>query len=290
MRLAVTLLVLGPSCVETRTRALPSDSPTDPPPIETDAPEQLPIADAGEPRSIPPLTTVSLDGTGSFDPLATSFFPQWTVTASPPGSQASIDRPDSLQPQVFIDMSGTYTFSLVIRTADGRVSIPDQVQFEAVPDAPVYVQLRWDTATDLDIHAVPVTEALWGSSDCTWCNPTPGWGSAATSEDDPSLDWDSQRGFGPETITTTREAQSFDVFVDFYGKDGLTNCPGDVCPPTVAHVDVYIDGIKTSETSVTLGEAGDLWHASVVHPATGRVETPGEISKTTIDSCQGSED
>ncbi|MFK7928808.1 MAG: hypothetical protein AB8H79_11515 [Myxococcota bacterium] len=282
------VLVFLCGCVTTSVTPDLVEDPLVEDPGEDPADPAAPVSDAGEDFMAAPLQRVELDGTRSFDPNGLTIIPQWSFIRVPKGSQATMERADDLRPHFFADLVGTYEIELGLQNTDGlKDSTPDRVVVEVVPTDSVYVQLRWNTELDLDLHLVPTGQSLWGFDDCTWCNPNPEWGVQDVVVDDASLDWDVIDGFGPETITIQAPADGrYTAYVDVYGQGGLTDCRAGGCPPTLATLDVYIDGALEHTAQVELDEAGQLWQAVEIDWPSGIVMPIDTVDWTELDDCQ----
>jgi len=290
MRFLLPVLFSLCGCVTTTVTPDLSEDPLteDPSPDRVDP--DAPVSDAGEDFMAAPLQRVNLDGTRSFDPNGLTIIPQWSFVRTPKGSQATMERADDLQPHFFADLVGTYEIELDVQNTDGLLdATPDSVIVEVIPTDSVYVQLRWNSDLDLDLHLVPAGETLWGLNDCTWCNANPEWGVTDVLVDDASLDWDVIDGFGPETITIQAPSDDrYIAFVDVYGQGGLTECRVGGCPPTLATLDVYIGGVLAHSAQVELDEAGQLWQAVEIQWPTGTVVPIDTLDWTELDDCQAS--
>jgi hypothetical protein len=247
-----------------------------------------PVAAAGEDQPGWPLRTLTLDGSASYDPLGQALIPTWSFVDLPPGSQAVLERADTLQPQFFADVAGTYTVELDVRTPDGRRDYsPDRVELHVVPAEELYIQLTWDAEADLDLHVRPADEPLWGPRDCSWCNLQPVWGNTSLDIDDPSLDIDSVDGFGPETVTLPVPGPgTLRAAVDYYGQRGHIRCKEDPCPPTVARVDVYVHGELAHTQTRELKEAGELWEVFALSWPSEQIQRIDTMGRTTQDGCR----
>jgi PKD repeat protein len=89
-----------------------------------------PVADAGDDQSQPVGSTITLDGSGSYDvdndPL--SYF--WSFTSIPNNSTAVIIDPNAINPTFWADLYGTYVAQLIVN--DGNLdSTPDTVVINA---------------------------------------------------------------------------------------------------------------------------------------------------------------
>ncbi len=98
-----------------------------------------PVADAGLGETAHPGTSVTLDGSGSFDPdgnVPLSF--SWTITSAPDGSVATLSDPDTITPTLTPDLLGDdYAISLVVTDSLGTSSAPKGVLISTFNTAPV---------------------------------------------------------------------------------------------------------------------------------------------------------
>ena len=90
-----------------------------------------PTAQARADETVPVGTPTILDGSQSESPTGTPLSYQWTLTAKPSGSTASLSTPNSVRATFTPDVAGTYTATLVVR-ANGVESEPDAVTITAV--------------------------------------------------------------------------------------------------------------------------------------------------------------
>ena len=255
------------------------EEPTDP---------RAPVAEAGEDFRAYPLRLVRLDGSRSYDPGGLGIIPTWTLVDVPSGSQAWLERADTMSPEFFADVAGAYVVRLdVVNEAGLPDASPDFVEVQVVPGQAVYVQLTWDAEVDLDLHLRPEDEVLWGSRDCSWCNLNPPWGRDGLSTDDPSLDIDSLDGSGPETITVMAPSNGGMIAaVDYYGQQGHVRCKVDPCPPTRARVDLYVDGELSYSLSRELRKAGEVWELFALDWPSGQVSVLNQMGRTERDGCR----
>ena len=94
-----------------------------------------PTADAGPDQTVPVGTLVTLDGRGSFDADGNALTYQWSLT-TPGGSGAVLSNPTAAQPTFVVDVSGTYTATLIV--SDGALSsAADSVAVSTANSAPV---------------------------------------------------------------------------------------------------------------------------------------------------------
>lgn len=247
-----------------------------------------PVAHAGQDVIVAPLGFVTLNGTESYDPEGKDPLKfDWTLVSGPDGSTAGLDDAKSPKPKMWVDLAGDYTFELTVMNTDGVWdSSPDTVVVSAVPAENFFVQLSWDTTTDLDLHLLDGNSALWSRpGDCNYCNMTPQWG-AGGPDDNPSLDWDTIfEGYGPETITIEAPATgTYTAVVHYYGELGDSSCWGN-CPPATATVDVFIDGELKKSFTETLQDAGDTWSAAIIDMPSGTITDGDGLGHTNKITC-----
>ena len=90
-----------------------------------------PTAQASADQTVPVGTPATLDGSASDSPSGAPLSYQWTLTAKPAGSTASLSSPNSVRATFTPDVAGAYTASLVVQ-ANGVASQPDTVSLTAV--------------------------------------------------------------------------------------------------------------------------------------------------------------
>lgn len=249
--------------------------------------EGEPIADAGPDQNIKPLDWVSLDGTASVEP--NGLYPldyRWSIVSVPDGSQATLVDRGTGTPRFWADLAGDYTFELTVGNTDGVWdSTPDTVTITAEPTDGFYVQLSWDNDTDQDLHLMRSGAQLYRRpGDCNYCDMNPSWGSAGTL-DDPSLDYDTIDGYGPET--TTIESPSPDTYriaVVYYGEGGAPYCFSG-CPATTATVRLFMNGTEVRSWSRVLRDAGDVWTVADIEWPSQRITDVDRTSFTELTSC-----
>ncbi|MCD9457438.1 PKD domain-containing protein [Marinibactrum halimedae] len=109
-----------------------------------------PVADAGTDIYLSLEDTVTLDGSGSYDPADEVITYRWDFVSKPAGSSATLADSTTVNPEFFTDVEGVYVVQLVVN--DGTFdSEADTVVIEYKPDTPACTQ---PTATSLSI---PVT-------------------------------------------------------------------------------------------------------------------------------------
>jgi hypothetical protein len=101
-----------------------------------------PVADAGPDQSVAVTDTVSLDGSGSYDPDGDFFGYTWSLTSAPAGSTASLSSTTAEMPTFIADLPGFFVVELIV--FDGfALSDPDTVTIDAGSDP-----WTWYVATD----------------------------------------------------------------------------------------------------------------------------------------------
>ncbi len=248
-----------------------------------------PVADAGPDQTVAPLDLVFLDGTASYDPDGGDITKyEWTLVEVPSGSTASILGTSKDAPSIWMDLAGDYVIELTVQNDQGEWdSTPDEVVISAVPSDGFYVQLSWDTVTDLDLHLLDGSSRIWDNpGDCNFCNMSPEWGSGGP-DDNPSLDWDTIfEGYGPETITIDkpRSGSTYTALVHYYGESGSPTCWGQ-CPPATATIDIDLRGSVVASFTETLDDAGATWTAASIEFPSQTVTEIGTLGKTNDITC-----
>ncbi|GGD63320.1 PPC domain-containing protein [Lacimicrobium alkaliphilum] len=79
---------------------------------------RTPVADAGEDKSAPVNTLVSLDGSGSSDADGDLITYQWQFLTLPAGSNATLEDAESVAPYFTPDIAGSYAIGLVVSDAE----------------------------------------------------------------------------------------------------------------------------------------------------------------------------
>lgn len=165
---------------------------------------------------------VALDGRDSADPEGAPIAGyRWVVEARPTGSSAAVfhstdDR--NLRRRatgdIEVDVVGTYEIRLIVTDDRGLDSFDLPESRVTIRPKDLEVLLRWDVATDVDLHLVRPSGSLgdYGNgqigtstgSDASSFNRQPNWGDPATALDNPSLDIDDVSGRGPEIVSLDR--------------------------------------------------------------------------------------
>jgi hypothetical protein len=103
--------------------------------VETNHP---PVADAGQPQTVPEGGPASLDGSGSYDQDSDSLTFQWMQTAGPTVSNlvgATTSSPSFVAP-TFGGLGGSVTFQLIVKDSHGASSAPSFVTVSVYPNRP----------------------------------------------------------------------------------------------------------------------------------------------------------
>jgi hypothetical protein len=94
----------------------------------------VPVANAGAPQTVRTGATVNLDGNGSSDADGDPLSFEWSLTAVPAGSGASLDQPSSPTPRFTADVAGDYVAQLIVN--DGRAASAPATVLITVLNAP----------------------------------------------------------------------------------------------------------------------------------------------------------
>jgi hypothetical protein len=218
-----------------------------------------PVAVIDGPAEAAPLDTLSLDGSGSYDPEGFALTDYvWTVTGLPSGSNTELSNLLTEDTHLFLDIAGTYEVQLQVWNEIGLASAPAKYEIKAIPDDRIHVELIWDSANgDMDLHvyedeSVQFFELI---GDCNYCNPNPNWGGGG-SADDPSLDLDDTMGFGPENTNINEPADgNYPVRVHYF-EDNNSGA-------STATVRFYIDGELFDQYSRVLTR-NQIWDVGTI--------------------------
>jgi hypothetical protein len=97
-----------------------------------------PVAVTGPDQELPAGSTVTLDGSASFDPDGDGLIFIWSLTTVPNGSAAALSNPGIIQPTFLADIRGTYIAQLIVN--DGQInSDPVTTTITALNRPPVAV-------------------------------------------------------------------------------------------------------------------------------------------------------
>lgn len=129
-------------------------------------------------------------------------------------------------------------------------SCPGSCEETVTSDAGV-PQITNHCAEETDEH---VNTCRQYGSDCSYANRYPEWGEVGR-VDDPRLDVDDVRGYGPEIITLNSPADGLYTAVVHYCNDRLSN------EPTDAVLEVYVKGELAFSSDPLLMTEGDAWTA-----------------------------
>lgn len=95
-----------------------------------------PVADAGPDQSVPVGENTMLDGAGSSDVDGDLLAFTWSLTTTPPGSNATLSNPRAVRPSFITDVPGLYVAQLMVN--DGVVDgTPDTVLISTTDSRPV---------------------------------------------------------------------------------------------------------------------------------------------------------
>jgi len=212
-----------------------------------------PVASIVCPEDSTPMSWVSFDGTASYDPGGSELTYAWSISEAPTGSEAELGEDGLPTNNLYMDIAGDYTVSLVVTNSAGVPSAPAECDVSAIPTEDIRVELLWSTEdSDLDLHLAEGTGDLYDvPEDVSWCNQTPDWGVEGVTDDDPVKTQDDEDGYGPESIEIVTPADGeYRVRVHYYEDNGGA--------ATKATVRIYIYGSLAEETSYTLSR-NEVW-------------------------------
>ena len=113
---------------------------------------QRPIAGAGPDRGAALGDTVTLDGSGSFDPDGDPLIYAWTLAQQPAGSTATLSDPSAVAPMLTVDVRGVYVAQLVV--SDGQLSSLIDAAIVFAPNTPPVA----DAGPDQDVSVFDLVQ------------------------------------------------------------------------------------------------------------------------------------
>jgi len=129
-------------------------------------PNTIPLADAGADQSDLVGALVTLDGSASSDADGDPLSFNWSLTAIPNGSAATLDNPASVNPGIVLDSPGTYVAQLIVNDGEAN-SLPDETVVSTLNSRPLAnaganqvviigetVQFDGSASSDADIDAL----------------------------------------------------------------------------------------------------------------------------------------
>ncbi|MBT6175670.1 MAG: hypothetical protein HOI23_00385 [Deltaproteobacteria bacterium] len=163
-------------------------------------------------------TEIWLDGLASFDPEGDVLSYQWTLTSSPTGSIASLSHPGAALSSITLDERGSYEVELRVEDSLGQHSTATLV-LDARSEFALEIQATWPLGMgDIDLHMVPLGDALFGPTDCHFQNGTAEWGDASSTVDNPFLMYDTQGlDYGDESVVLEEPPQGiYAIYVHYF--------------------------------------------------------------------------
>ena len=125
-----------------------------------------PVASAGFNQTVALGTTVTLNGSGSFNPAGGPLTYSWSFTSKPSGSSAVLSNPASVLPSFTADVAGAYVIGLTVST--GTASANASVTVSTINSPPVAIagpnqtasvgnQVTLDGSDSFDVDGTPIT-------------------------------------------------------------------------------------------------------------------------------------
>jgi len=113
---------------------------------------EAPVAEGGAGQLVQVGTTVTLDGSNSYDPEQLPLTYTWAVNDAPEGSAATISDPAAVSPEFTPDIEGIYLVRLVVN--DGQLdSLPADFVIVAQPEPVVLLQDGETCGADLECES-----------------------------------------------------------------------------------------------------------------------------------------
>lgn len=256
---------------------------------------ECPIAIAklvDEGLQIEPFDTVRIDGRESHAVAAGTFIPppaeggyQWSLLVRPIGSTAVLASETNDRTELQVDLAGFYQVQLDVFAADTtrpennpiRSCLPATVDVNVIPSDDLHIQLVWDHPTaDFDLHVLKEGgTAFTHEGDCYFSNRDPlgpdtpgGW--SLNPDENPRLDVDDSRGYGPENINIKHPApgSKWTVLVHYWNKQ--TN---DV-PNANAILRLFVYGNQAIELQQDFVDDQQIWQAIEIVWGEGELAPP----------------
>ena len=235
---------------------------------------------------VKPGSTISLDGSKSFDPEKNDplkyFF---KLYYKPKNSRAELKfDPTSSKADLKTDLMGRY---LVTLTGEDSKDIPSQnmaiAEILALPKDQVIVQLLYDhKEADLDLHLIRGEDwdKFFSEDDCFFGNDSPEWGDPAEVKDNPKLDGDNRLGLGTENIYISEPKENdFLVGVHYFSANATEELE-----EVKAKIRFFIQGKLMAEYSKVIKSESTLWKVAKIDFKQRKIE---KIDKEEIISKTG---
>ncbi len=224
-----------------------------------------------------PFDTIRLDGRGSFTTAEGTSIPPapdgyfWQLVEQPIGSTTQLRQLNNETTDFVADLAGFYQVQLTVFAVDDdqpgnglvRSCAPAVVDIEVVPEDDLHIQLVWghDTA-DFDLHVVREGGSLFNhDGDAYFSNrlpeqtpTTPSW--SLNLDENPRLDHDDARGYGPENVNIKHPAPGtrWTVYVHYWNAQAAAEA-------ATATLRVYVFGRQAIELSQSFESDQLMWKA-----------------------------
>lgn len=226
---------------------------------------EYPVAVIDGPATAVPRETLTLDGSGSYDPAGmVPLTYHWSLTGLPDGSDAGENFVLATD-RAFLqtDLAGAYEVTLQVENTVGLMSAPTRYRVDAIPEEELHVELTWDTnGADLDLHLLNADGEFFREGDCNWCSRNPSWNDSG-SADDPGIDIDALGDGGPENINIDVPSDdNYRVMVHYFEDNGDAD--------VVATVRIYVYGVEEASFSKVLTR-NKVWEVADINWPSGAV-------------------